>query len=56
MDPITIGTAIGACKAAVSTAKSIQELSHSLQDLWTAEADYNEIKTIIEDIAKGGQS
>jgi len=44
MDPITIGTAIGACKAAVSTAKSIQELSHSLQDLWTAEADYNENK------------
>ena len=44
MDPITIGTAIGACKAAVSTAKSIQELSHSLQDLWTAEADYNEKK------------
>ena len=44
MDPITIGTAIGACKAAVSTAKSIQELSHSLQDLWTAETEYNEKK------------
>ena len=44
MDPITIGTAIGACKAAVSTAKSIQELSHSLQDLWTAETNYNEKK------------
>jgi hypothetical protein len=44
MDPITIGTAIGACKAAVSTAQSIQELSHSLQDLWTAETDYNEKK------------
>jgi|TARA_A100001518_G_C1221074_1_gene65440 flagellar biogenesis protein FliO len=44
MDPITIGTAIGACKAAVNTAKSIQELSHSLQDLWTAETDYNEKK------------
>ena len=44
MDPITIGAAIGACKAAVGTAKSIQELSHSLQDLWTAETEYNEKK------------
>ena len=44
MDPITIGAAIGAAKAAVGTAKSIQELSHSLQDLWTAETDYNEKK------------
>ena len=44
MDPITIGAAIGAAKAAVGTAKSIQELSHSLQDLWTAETAYNEKK------------
>jgi hypothetical protein len=44
VDPITIGAAIGACKAAVGTAKSIQELSHSLQDLWTAETEYNEKK------------
>ncbi len=45
MDPITIGAAIGACKAAVGTAKSIQELSHSLQDLWTAETDYQSNKS-----------
>jgi len=45
VDPITIGAAIGACKAAVGTAKSIQELSHSLQDLWTAETDYQSNKS-----------
>ena len=45
MDPVTIGAAIGACKAAVGTAKSIQELSHSLQDLWTAETDYQSNKS-----------
>ena len=44
MDPLTIGAAIGAAKAAVGTAKSIQELSHSLQDLWTAETNYQENK------------
>ena len=45
MDPVTIGAAIGACKAAVGTAKSIQELSHSLQDLWTAETAYQSNKS-----------
>jgi hypothetical protein len=29
----------------VGTAKSIQELSHSLQDLWTAETDYQSNKS-----------
>ena len=45
MDPVTIGTAIGVAKAAVSTAKSVQELSHSLQEIWNAESNYHTNKT-----------
>ena len=44
MDPVTIGLAIGTLKSAVSAAKSVQEISHGLEDLWKAEQDHHENK------------
>ena len=44
MDPVTIGLAIGTLKSAVSAAKTVQEISHGLEDLWKAEQDHHENK------------
>lgn len=45
MDPLTIAASIAAVKTAVKAAKSVQDIGHSLEELWNNQTAHNKKKS-----------